>query len=269
MAKSFNKLTRPNIRKLKSEGQINEHGIMFFRQSDGDGRYTVNIMVDGQRIHRVIGKESEGVTRQQAEDYIQKVRTDAREGRLNLPKGRKLTLGFRKAADEYLIKLAQEGGKDISSKTRRLKYHLKPFFADKPLAKILTFDIERFKKKRKDEGAANGTINRELAALSHLFSKSVEWKWLNHKPAVIKRLKEDSGRIVYLTTEQIERLIKAAISDQFSQLYPFIVIGLETSMRRTEILSIKIKDIDIDKQVIYIPKAKAGAREQPITKHLA
>ena len=178
-------------------------------------------------------------------------------------------MGFRKAADEYLVKLAQEGGKDISSKTRRLKYHLKPFFVDKPLAKISTFDIERFKKSRQDAGAANGTINRELAALSHLFSKSVEWKWLNHKPAVIKRLKEDSGRIVYLTTEQIERLIKAAISDQFSQLYPFIVIGLETSMRRTEILSIKIEDIDIDKQVIYIPKAKAGAREQPITKHLA
>ena len=269
MAKSFTKLTRPNIRKTKPDDQINEHGITFFRQQDGDGRYAVNIMVDGQRIHRVIGKESDGVTRQQAEDYIQKVRTDAREGRLNLPKGRKLTLGFRKAADEYLVKLAQEGGKDISSKTRRLKYHLKPFFVDKPLAKISTFDIERFKKSRQDAGAANGTINRELAALSHLFSKSVEWKWLNHKPAVIKRLKEDSGRIVYLTTEQIERLIKAAISDQFSQLYPFIVIGLETSMRRTEILSIKIEDIDIDKQVIYIPKAKAGAREQPITKHLA
>ena len=64
------------------------------RQDDGDGRYTVNIMVDGQRIHRVIGKESEGVTRKQAEEFIEKVRTDARQGRLNLPKGRKLTLGF-------------------------------------------------------------------------------------------------------------------------------------------------------------------------------
>jgi integrase len=269
MAKSFTKLTRPNIRKTRPGQQINEHGITFFRQTDGDGRYTVNIMVDGQRIHRVIGNESDGVTRKQAEDYIQKVRTESREGRLNLPKGRKLTLGFREAADRYLVKLAQEGGKDINSKKRRLKHHLKPFFANKPLSKISTFDIERYKKKRQDEEAANGTINRELAALSHLFSKSVEWKWLNHKPATIKRLREDSGRITYLTTDQIERLIKAAISDQFSQLYPFIVIGLETSMRRSEILSIKIKDIDIDKQVIYIPKAKAGAREQPITKHLA
>lgn len=269
MAKTFQKLTRPNIRKTKSGETINEHGIVFIRQGDGDGRYAVNIMVDGQRIHRVIGKESEGVTRKQAEDFIEKVRTDAREGRLNLPKGRKLTLGFRKAADEYLIKLDQEGGKDIKSKTRRLKHHLKPFFADKPIAKITTFDIERYKKSRLDTKAANGTVNRELAALSHLFSKAVEWKWLNHKPAAIKRLKEDSGRITYLTTEQIERLIKAAISDQAQHLYPFIVIGLETSLRRSEILSIKFENIDIKKQVIYIPQSKTGAREQPITAHLA
>lgn len=269
MAKSFKKLTRPNIRKTKSGDQINEHGIVFIRQEDGDGRYVVNIMVDGQRIHRVIGKESDGVTRQQAEDFIQKVRTEARQGRLNLPKGRKLTLGFRKAADDYLVKLAEEGGKDISSKTRRLKYHLKPFFADKSIAKITTFDIERYKKSRKDAGAANGTINRELAALSHLFSKAVEWKWMDHKPAKINRLREDSGRITYLTTEQIERLIEAATHDQFAHIYPFIVIGLETSMRRSEILSIRLEDIDTEKQVIYIPKAKGGAREQPITKHLA
>ena len=61
MAKSFQKLTRPNIRKTKPGDLINEHGIGFLRQADGDGRYTVNIMVDGQRIHRVIGKESDCV----------------------------------------------------------------------------------------------------------------------------------------------------------------------------------------------------------------
>jgi integrase len=40
-------------------------------------------------------------------------------------------------------------------------------------------------------------------------------------------------------------------------------------MRRSEILSICLEHIDLQRRVIYIPKAKAGAREQPITKHLA
>ena len=66
MALKFSKLTRPNIRKLAEGKKIMEHGITFERFTNGDGRYTVNIMVDGQRVHRVIGRESEGVTRKQA-----------------------------------------------------------------------------------------------------------------------------------------------------------------------------------------------------------
>ena len=62
-------------------------------------------MVDGQRIHRVIGRESDGTTRTQAEEFIEKARQDAKAGRLNLPTGRKIALGFKEAAEKYLIKL--------------------------------------------------------------------------------------------------------------------------------------------------------------------
>ena len=34
-------------------------------------------------------------------------------------------------------------------------------------------------------------------------------------------------------------------------------------------MSIRRENIDLERRVIYLPKAKAGAREQPITKHLA
>ncbi len=269
MSRKFFKLKRVSMRKLELGSALSEHGITFDRLPDGDGRFTVNIMVDGQRIHRVIGRESERVTRQQAEDYIESVRTDARHGRLNLPKGRKLTLGFRQAAIKYLEKLEEEGGKDIPKKRQRLKRHLKPFFGDKPLARITTFDIERYKKHRAQKSAASGTINRELAVLSHLFTKAVEWKWIDHKPATTKRLKEGSGRITYLTKEQISRLLKAAREDESPHIYLFIVVGLESAMRRSEILSIRLRNIDLEKRVIYISQAKAGAREQPITSHLA
>jgi integrase len=116
---------------------------------------------------------------------------------------------------------------------------------------------------------APGTINRELTTFSHLLTKAVEWGWLDHKPAQVKRFKVEAGRITYLTIEQISRLLEVARGDQNPYVYPFIVIGLETSMRKMEILSIRLEHINLERCVIYIPKAKAGAREQPITGHLA
>ena len=285
MTKTYNKLTRKAIRKLQEGGVINEHGIAYKREFNGDGLFTINIMVDGQRIHRVIGHESDGTTRTQAEEFIDKARHDAKTGRLNLPAGRKITLGFCDAADKYLEKLALEGGKDLKMKRYRLEMHLKPFFNGTSLSKISTFDVERYKKHRLEEDVQRnvmkngtklykgktkpGTINRELAALSHLFTKGLEWGWLEHKPAVIKRLKEEGGRITYLTVEQIGRILKAAQEDQNIQIYPFILIGLETSMRRSEIFSIRREHIHAEHLTISIPRAKAGTREQPITTHLA
>jgi integrase len=269
MAAMFQRLTRPIIRRLASGGTITEHGITFERLANGDGVFTVNIMVEGQRIHRVIGRESAGTTRTQAEEFIEKVRRDAREGRLNLPKGRKIALGFREAATRYLEKLAEEGGKDLVMKRRRLRLHLMPFFGDTPLSQISTFDVERYKKSRVGEGAKVGTVNRELAALSHLFTKGLEWGWINKRPAKMKRYAEERGRIIYLTIDQIKRLLEAAQHDQNPQVYPFMVIGLETSMRRMEILSIRREHIDTQRRVIYLPTAKAGDREQPMTAHLA
>ncbi|RZI43213.1 site-specific integrase [Herbaspirillum sp. HC18] len=294
MAKSFDKLTRVNMRKLPAGDKLTENGISFERLQDGDGLFTVNVMVDGQRIHRVIGRESDGTTRTQADEFIAKIRTDAKHDRLTLPKGRKVALSFRDAATKYLTRLPLEGGKDLKMKAARLNLHLIPFFGDTPLSKISSFDIDRYKHKRlqetslrggdrvsakaKEAGASAstkprksspGTVNRELAALSHLFNKAVEWGWLSARPAKIRRLKEGDGRITYLTVEQTKRLIECAKESDNSHLYPFIVIGVETSMRMMEILAIRKEHVDLAKRTIYIPKAKAGQREQPITQHLA
>ena len=185
MALTFKKITRAGAKKLKPGEIVREHGIEFSRLKNGDGRYSINISVDGQRIHRVVGNESDGVTRSQAKDYIEKVKTDARAGRLNLPKGRKLVIRFDDAAESYLKRLEQEGGKDLKMKKMRLRHNLIPFFKDKPLSEVKSFDIERFKKSRLSSGKKPGTVNRDLAALSHLFTMAEEWEWIEYKPSKI------------------------------------------------------------------------------------
>jgi len=284
MAKSFQRLTRERMRRMRPGERVCEQGILFERLTNGDGLFSVNFMVDRRRVHRVIGRESEGVTRRAAEDFIAQTRQDAREGRLNLPKRRKVALTLASAASLYLERLREVGGKNIERKKQQLDQYLIPFLGDRPLSRITTFDVERYKKHRSSQSARSrtmlergeshplvkpSTINRELATLSHLLNKAVEWGWIDKPPAKVQKLKEGSGRIIYLTAEQAGALLDAAKVDQNRQIYPFILIGLRTGMRRSEILSIRREHVDLAARSIYVPHAKAGARTQPISADLA
>lgn len=267
--RSIKKLSPASTRKMSAGNKVTDGGITYERLNGGDGRWSANIMVDGARIHRVIGRESEGVTLTQVSKYIEDTRTKARDGRLNLPKGRKLTLTFTQAADDCLKRLRESDGKGIDFKDAILRIHLKPFFGGFPLAKLCQFDLERYHKLRQDEKAKPATINRELTVLSHIMTKAEEWKWIDNRPVKIKRLKVEESRLIYLTPEQAKSLVHAASHDQNPHLYPFVVIGLETGMRKMEILGMKRTDVDTARRLIYIPEAKAGMREQPITSGLA
>jgi integrase len=269
MALRFSRLDRPAIRKLRVDEKITEHGITAERFRDGDVRYSINIMVDGERIHRVIGRESDGTTRTQAEEFIEKARTDARAGRLSLPKGRKTHLTFSKAADDYMARVEESGGKNVRAKKWQLKLHLKPSFRDQQLRTITSFTIEKYRRQRAKEGAAAGTINRELATLSHLFRKAVEWKWLDHIPCKIEKETEDQGRIIALTDQQCDALMKAAVASADPDCWLFVAFGLNTGMRHSEMLRTRFGHLDLDNLRLFVPKAKAGQREQPITKELA
>lgn len=270
MALKFARLTRPAIRALQPGQRINEHGISAERLATNDIRYTVNIMVDGQRIHRVIGRESEGVTREQAERAIETMRTKAREGRLDLPKGRKTHRSFAEAADEYLDRLEESDGKNIKPKRQHLRMHLKPFFGSDRLDKISSFSIDRYRKARRSAGAADATINREMATLSHLFRSAVSWKWMRADCVPeIKKTAEGKKPIAVLSDEQADALMAGAISDQDVRLWLFVAFGLGAAMRHREILKVRYEHIDFDNRRLFIPDAKAGEREQPITPSLA
>lgn len=269
MTLRFSRLDRRSIRRLAPGERITERGITAERMDDGDVRYTVNVMVDGQRIHRVIGRESDGVTRSQAEQFIEAKRTEAREGRLSLPKGRKTYLTFAHAAESYLRRQEETVGKNLTAKRRQLRLYLTPFFGSQRLDTITAFTVDRYKKRRKDAGATNGTINRELATLSHLFNRAVEWRWVKALPCRVKKLEEGAGRIVALSDAQADALLRATIADHDPYCWLFVAFGLNTAMRHSEILRSRFDHLDLNRKRLFIPQAKAGVREQPITPELA
>ena len=144
MALRFSRLHRLAIRRLKPGAKIIEHGITVERLADGDLRYSVNTMVDGLRIHRVIGRERDGVTRTQAEEFIEQARTDARTDRLSLPKHRKLQPTFTALADLYLKKLKEIDGKDYTKNEQHIRLHLRPYLGTIRIHQISVFTLQKF-----------------------------------------------------------------------------------------------------------------------------
>lgn len=272
MALKFSRLTRPAIRALQAGQSLNEHGIVATRMKNGDVRFSVNLMVDGVRIHRVVGRESEGVTREQAERAVEGLRTKARESRLDLPAGRKVHRTFVQAAEDYLAEIEHHPrhGRNLQRKRRHLRGHLESFLNNHRLDKLTDFTIASYVKKRREDGAATATINRELSTLNHLLSRAVEWKWIRaeHKPKITKGA-EARKKIVVLTTTEQQALLQSAVRDQDPLTWIFTAIAMGTGMRHSEILRVQWGDIDFANRRIYVGKAKAGQREQPIPPSLA
>jgi len=269
MALKFGIITRPALKGLRPGEKLNEHGISVERTAKGDLTYRINIMVDGQRIHRVVGRESEGVTREQAERHIEKLRTDARADRLDLPAGRKTHRTVAEAALEYIARLKRTGGKDIGNKERHLTQQLVPYFGRTRADKITSIQVQEYVQMRL-ASAKQATVNRELSTLSHLLNRLAEWKWIKAeaRPKIAKG-SEPRKPIVVLTDAEAAALLSAAVADYDDRLHLFVAFGLNAAMRHSEIVAVRYDQIDFEHRRVFIPLAKAGEREQPITPALA
>lgn len=269
MSGKFSNLTKDAIRRLAVGEKINEHGIIAERMKNGDVRFSVNIMVDRERIHRVVGVASEGVTITQAQTAVETFRTKAREGRLDLPKGRKVHRLFDEAATEYLQRLDAELGEgdkgfaDLPNKRRHLNSYLVPYFGKQRLDKLTDFGVKNYVRKRIAEGAKQATVNRELSTLSHFLRKMK----VTTRPEIVKA-EEERKKIDALTVKQQQDLMRAARGDQDPATHLFVAFGLGSAMRHSEILKARWDKIDWDQRRLYIPTAKAGQRIQPLTPSL-
>ena len=266
MALRFTRLTRPAIRRLKPGEKITEHGITAERLPDGDTRYSVNVMVDGQRIHRVIGRQSEGVTRTQGEEFIGKQRAEAREGRLSLPKGRKLHLTFAAAADLYLSKLKEIGGKDYVNNEQHLRLHLVPYFGKMRLDRISVFTLQKFQNHCRQKGLSDPTVNRILATYRRMARRLAQWKVIPAPLPMVKLDAERNRRTYVISENEEQRLLDAALADSNSYIWLFIKLGLATGLRHSEMLAARFDNFDPARRRLRVKTKGSRWRDQPLTR---
>lgn len=110
---------------------------------------------------------------------------------------------------------------------------------------------------------AGGTIRRELSTLSSAINFArFEWDW--KIPNVVEGRKPKSGkpRIVWATHEEAARLLQAAQKNrQAPHLVDFIELGLNTGMRKMEMLACELGRIDLRNEVIHLsPRDQKNSR---------
>ena len=107
------------------------------------------------------------------------------------------------------------------------------------------------------------TFNKELWTLKNLCKCAVDWGYMKTNPAQsLKRMKEPTGRVRYLTTGEREALLREANPS----LRLYILAALHTGARRSELIRLQWRDVDMKARLIIFRKTKNGdSRSVPMT----
>jgi len=137
-----------------------------------------------------------------------------------------------------------------------LNASLIPYFGRYEIRRITPHLIEQFIRMRLEKGVQKSSINRDLSCLSKMFSKAIDWGYLNENPlARIKRFSEkDNMRERVLSEEEEERLVQHSSE----HLKPIIITASNTGMRLGEILRLKWSQIDLNTRRIRVENTKSG-----------
>jgi integrase len=162
---------------------------------------------------------------------------------------------------KYVNERKVEGLRDTKHIKAFLRYY-REFFGEKRLKDITYADLCSFKNKRLNCPTKRGkarsvtTVNRELAALRRMFSIAVQQDWLQKNPfkcgESLIQVSAERKRERVLTAEEEIRLLAACESTRRKHLRAFLVALLATGCRKSEMLLLRWRDVELDRRLITI-----------------
>jgi integrase len=154
---------------------------------------------------------------------------------------------------EFLVEYLKHG-KDVVKKRSwyREEYgsrHFLELFGDRMLSEITPKDVDDYKQIRLNE-VAPATVNRELQIVRHLFNLAKRWKkFFGENPvSEAKLLSVNNQKERILTPEEEGKLL--GLCNPY--LKPILITALHTGMRKSEILTLRWTNVDLDNSVITI-----------------
>jgi integrase len=147
--------------------------------------------------------------------------------------------------------------------------HLIGFLGKYSMAALSSELVASYRDHRLELGKANNTVRIELAMLSNLFTVAIqEWGLgLTHNPvAMIRKPSPGKGRDRRLTGDEEKRLFLAVEQHSNPMLSWVVKLAIETGMRQSEILNLRLSHVDLRSRVVRLLDTKNNsARTVPLT----
>jgi len=203
----------------------------------------------GERYTGCIGPVSKTV----AKEIMAKKKAEAVEGRYELP-SKKPSPRLEEFVEEYFAYYRANRRPRSVIRHETSWYAIQPILGGKRLDEIAPFDLERYRRQRKQMGRSDVTIDRELAFLRHLYTMAITWGKATENPVKkVRFARENNGRIRMLSLDEEVRLLTHC----GPQLRPIVLTALHTGFRKSELLSLTWGDIDSRRRVITVRAAYA------------
>jgi len=222
--------------------------------------YGIDYYADGRK-HR----ETVGPLLGEARAKLEEVRARSKRGGFaSLASQRRVTF------DQLVAKYAEvDKGKPYFEHAKKYSLPvLLSFFGggDRKLCSISPYDLEEFKRRRKEKPTRSGkprsdvAVNRELQMLRHMFGKAVEWGMMADSPfGRFKKsilFEERNDRCRYLTEDEIKRLLPACPS----YLERIVRGAMLTGLRKGDLLGLKWNQIDFERKILCFSEQKKGGK---------
>lgn len=139
--------------------------------------------------------------------------------------------------------------------------------ATKPIDAITPFDLSAWRDEQAAAGLKPGTVVRKLGLLSGLLTWChKERGWLSANPMrSVSKPRVNDGRNRTLTDAELSALQAAANTGKAPWLADVLVVLVRSAMRRGELWSLTVEDIDFEASTCHLSDTKNGsARDVPL-----
>jgi integrase len=188
------------------------------------------------------------VSRSVAKQELARKKAAVLETRLNPAKAR-TSPKFAAFTQDYLAWVHANCKPLTADRVRQTLTRFAAFIGAKRLDEVTPWHLEQWKKARKEEGKAPGTINTELQTVKGVFSKAIMWGKLDKHPGVGVKLLQDTRRAIRFLSEEEESRLLAVCSPALRHV---VQVGLLTGFRRQELASLRPEDVDLDGGLVSV-----------------